>query len=674
MHKLTQVVLGILLLIPIISSNAQTKKAKGYSVKEYLGQTNILDITLSPNGVFLVVVTMENNFDTNKEEYSLWRFILDEKGNPINKIKLTADTYRKSNLKWDKSGNSLFFLSKNERGRNLFKIDMDGGESIPVFNKQETANKLANYEVFGEHEILFNSNNCSRAHDENSLYEDVIYMSDKSACESSFYKLNYTNSSIDSIVTLKYPIYNFKVSPNNQKMIFVSEDALASDRKVNFLKFNKQDRFHSYLFDFTTNKIEKQLTDDGGYESGKWLDDNTLVFKNNGDPSKKEYNYLQGKLYEFNLTKSTYKHLGEEFEGAVSDFDTSEETILFTASSSTQLNLYEITKQQKVNQLTYFEGKMLDFSYSKEKDVYAFAVITKNSIPQIYIAKGEDKLRTPIKISAFNENLTKYPKPVVETVKWKNSENEIIEGVLIRPPNTSKTDKLPLIVDIHGGPWSARYEALTLGGLQYYYYGSLLASKGFLVLQPNYTGSIGNGDNYVTNILKSPYKKPTDDIITGVEYLINKGWVDEDNMAVMGASYGGVLTNSIITETNMFKAALPSCGSWNEVADYGTSDGDILHTYLFKGTHTWDNFESYWKESPISKATKIKTPTLITHGEKDSRVPTHHAKAMYWALQELGVEVELVLFKGEGHLYRKPKNKLKKVMIELNWLEKYLKW
>ena len=383
MHKLTQVVLGILLLIPIISSNAQTKKAKGYSVKEYLGQTNILDITLSPNGVFLVVVTMENNFDTNKEEYSLWRFILDEKGNPINKIKLTADTYRKSNLKWDKSGNSLFFLSKNERGRNLFKIDMDGGESIPVFNKQETANKLANYEVFGEHEILFNSNNCSRAHDENSLYEDVIYMSDKSACESSFYKLNYTNSSIDSIVTLKYPIYNFKVSPNNQKMIFVSEDALASDRKVNFLKFNKQDRFHSYLFDFTTNKIEKQLTDDGGYESGKWLDDNTLVFKNNGDPSKKEYNYLQGKLYEFNLTKSTYKHLGEEFEGAVSDFDTSEETILFTASSSTQLNLYEITKQQKVNQLTYFEGKMLDFSYSKEKDVYAFAVITKNSFPEI---------------------------------------------------------------------------------------------------------------------------------------------------------------------------------------------------------------------------------------------------------------------------------------------------
>ena len=666
MNKRIKIAITILFFIVTALTNAQSKKNTGYPIKEYLGQTNISSVSLSPNGLFLVVLTMKNNFESNKEEHSLWRFTLDEKGLPIKKIKLVSDTNRKYNFKWDKSGNSLFFVSKNENGRNLFKIDMDGGEAYPLLNEQKIANNLSGYELYGENEILFNSNKCVRKHDNDSLYEDVVYKSNKNSCTSIFYKLNYKKNSLDTVFTIKYPILSFKISPNNKKIVFVSDD------EINFYKFNKKNRFHSYLYDINSKKIEKQLTNDGGIEYPEWLNDTKIVFNNYGDPKQKKYNYLQGKLYEFNLNNSTYKPLIHQFKGAVSSFQTFKNNkILFTATNATKLNLYE-TGKNGVNQLTFFDGKITNFTYSEEKEIYVFAVVTKNSFPEIYVSKGRNKLKSPVKISEFNEKLNNYPKPKVETVSWKNSENETIEGVLIRPSNMSKTDKLPLIVDIHGGPWSARYEALTLDGLQYYYYGSLLASKGFIVLQPNYSGSIGKGNKYLTNILKSPIKKPTDDIIKGVEYLIEKGWVDKDNMIVMGASYGGVLTNSIITETNMFKAALPSCGNWNEIADYGTSDGDILQGYLFNGTQVWDDFETYWKESPMSKVTNIKTPTLITHGGKDVRVPTHHSKAMYWALQELGTAVELVIFPEEGHLYRQPKNKLKKVMIEMNWIDKYI--
>ncbi len=664
-NKLFLCVLLFLTFQLIAQSN---KGLKGYPIQEYLGQTNISEIALAPNGNYLAIVTMQNNFETNVEEYSLWRFTLDENGIPSNKIKLSATVENKYNLKWSYDSNYLFFISKNKKGRNLFKINMNGGEAFATIKDQKIANKMASYEFYKENKVLLNINNTKKKHDKNELYNDVLYWSGKNNTYiSTFYTLNYSSNAIDSIFTIKHPIAYFQVSPNKQKIAFSSNDI--SD----YIKFKNTNRFHSYIFDIESKKIEKQLTFDGGYEYPKWASNSRLVFNNFGDPKEKEYNYIQGKLYGYAIEESSYLPLNNEFKGAVNDFEIlDKDHILFTATESTKLNLYE-SKKGKTKQLTFFEGKITGFTFSKTKDVYVFSAVTKNSFPEIYVSKGLNKKVKPKKISDFNKRLNSYPKPKIETVTWKNAANELVEGVLIWPPNTSKKDKLPLVVDIHGGPWSARYEAITLDGIQYYYYGSLLASKGFLVLQPNYTGGIGRGNKFLKKILKSPIKKPALDIINGVESLLEKGWVDKNNMVVMGASYGGLLTNAIITETNMFQLAMTSCGNWNELADYGSSDGDILQGYLFKDKKIWSDYQYYWEESPIAKVENITTPILITHGEKDIRVPTIHAKSMYRALEYIGkTDVELVLFPKEGHIYKQPKNKLKKVQIELEWIDKYI--
>lgn len=665
MKKTSKIALILLIFISLITTSQSNNGFQGYPIKEYLGQINISEISMSPNGNYLAIVTMQNNFVKNKEIYTLWKFTLDKNGKPIKKVKFSSGTKNKYNLKWTTNSKFLFYISSNEEGRNLFKKNINGGVAIPMIKDQEIANKMGTYELLKDDNILLNTNVCTNKNDDNPLYKDVIYWSEENTCISNFYTLNNKSNKLDTAFTINQPINYFQISPNQKKLAFVSADLNA------FMKFKEEKRFHTYVFDIKSKSIEKQLTFDGGYEYPKWTSNTKLIFNNYGDTNLKSYNYRQGKLFNYSLESSKYTPVDNNFKGAVKDFKVVRNNqVVFTATVSTNLNVYKIDKG-KVQQVTKLNGKVLGFTFSKEQNLYAFAAVTNNSFPEIYVSK--DLGGKPFKISNFNKKLNNYPKPKVENFTWRNKDNEIVEGVLIWPLNMTKKDKLPLVVDIHGGPWSARYEALTLDGLQYYYYGSLLASKGFLVLQPNYTGSIGRGNEFITNILESPIKKPAFDIINGVENLIDKGWVDKNNMVVMGASYGGVLTNSIISETDMFKLALSSCGNWNEVTDYGISDGDILQKYLFKDKKIWKDYEYYLKESPVTKTENITTPILITHGEKDIRVPTAHSKSMYWALKEIGkTKVELVLFPNEGHLYRKPKNKLKKMMIELEWIDQYI--
>ncbi len=140
---------------------------------------------------------------------------------------------------------------------------------------------------------------------------------------------------------------------------------------------------------------------------------------------------------------------------------------------------------------------------------------------EVYIIKDND-YKNPIRITNFNTRLEKYPKPEIETVSWTNSNGDSIEGILFWPPSKKNSKNLPLVVDIHGGPTSMRVESTNLNGMQYYYYASLLASKGFVVMQPNYSGGTGYGDKFTQNIIGSAITNPTDDIIKGVEYLIRE--------------------------------------------------------------------------------------------------------------------------------------------------------
>ncbi|CAF4609973.1 unnamed protein product, partial [Rotaria socialis] len=180
---------------------------------------------------------------------------------------------------------------------------------------------------------------------------------------------------------------------------------------------------------------------------------------------------------------------------------------------------------------------------------------------------------------------------------------------------------------------------------------SLAATEGWLVLEPNYRGSTGYGDQFLDEIRYEPLTRPGKDILSGVHRLIQDGIVDRNRLTVGGYSYGALLTNWLITQTTSFNAALSGAGSVDYVSTWGIMDLPLLIGYLMGG-FPWNSSDIYTKQSSIYQLDKVRTPTLIVTGEVDIRVPAGQSFMLERALHYLGVPVQLLIFPTEGHSLR----------------------
>jgi dipeptidyl aminopeptidase/acylaminoacyl peptidase len=248
---------------------------------------------------------------------------------------------------------------------------------------------------------------------------------------------------------------------------------------------------------------------------------------------------------------------------------------------------------------------------------------------------------------------------------WYNSSKDQrkIEGWIIKPPDFDPSKKYPLILQIHGGPFSNFGDRFDLQA-------QIWAAKGYVVLYTNPRGSTSYGEEFA-NLIHHAY--PGDDFYdldSGVDAVIAKGYIDDNNLFVTGGSGGGVLTCWMIDRTTRFRAAASLYPVINWYSWTLTSDIPIIGTkYWFPG-NPWDYTDDYMKRSPISLVQKVKTPTLLMTGEEDWRTPISEAEQYYAALKLLKVESALVRFPGEPHgMSRRPSHQLAKAVYTLNWFD-----
>ena len=240
-------------------------------------------------------------------------------------------------------------------------------------------------------------------------------------------------------------------------------------------------------------------------------------------------------------------------------------------------------------------------------------------------------------------------------------------NALFTPPLTSKNDALPaLFVNVHGGPSGAWCD--DWGN----FYTQLLATAGYAVLRTNYRGSWGRGVSFADAVLGDMGGKDFQDILYGIDYLVERGLVDGNRLAIGGWSNGGYLAAWAVTQTTRFKAAVMGAGisDWHNMhAQTNIADADIL----LLDADPLENPEVYREHSPITYAGRVTTPTLILHGENDPAVPVAQAYAFYRALRERNVPVELVVYPREGHGLSERVHLLDSEVRVLHWLERYLK-
>ena len=239
---------------------------------------------------------------------------------------------------------------------------------------------------------------------------------------------------------------------------------------------------------------------------------------------------------------------------------------------------------------------------------------------------------------------------------------------LSRPPFAPDGTRLPLIADIHGGPawhWGNWFHGT------WHYYAQVLAASGFAVLLPNPRGSTGRGVEFTDANRFDLGGGDFTDIMSGVDALIERGIADPERLGIGGWSYGGCLTAWAITQTDRFKAAAAGAAPTNWVSKLGTTDIRPFDEWSL-GQLLLDS-DGVWRQSAIRYLNQASTPTLILHGEEDSRVPLAQSIELYLGLQAAGVTTELVTYPRQEHLLHERDHQLDLLQRVIDWFDRYLK-
>ncbi|MEP7259473.1 MAG: S9 family peptidase [Flavitalea sp.] len=256
-----------------------------------------------------------------------------------------------------------------------------------------------------------------------------------------------------------------------------------------------------------------------------------------------------------------------------------------------------------------------------------------------------------------------------EAFWYPSFDEEMVQGWILKPYGFKEGGKYPLTLVIHGGPHN-------MFGYEFEERTQILASEGFGVVFINPRGSHGYGQMFsrgnVLNWGGNDYK----DLMTGIDHVIAAyNWIDPSRLGVTGQSYGGYMTNWIITQTARFRAAIVDGGLSNLISFAGTSLYYLLMEAEFNGK-PYDNYPLLWQWSPLRNVRNVVTPTLFLHGETDNEVPISQSEEMYYALKDIGVETTFARYIGEGHGWRPdltPANRKDLLQRMINWLKTYCK-
>jgi dipeptidyl aminopeptidase/acylaminoacyl peptidase len=340
--------------------------------------------------------------------------------------------------------------------------------------------------------------------------------------------------------------------------------------------------------------------------------------------------------------------------------------IYFTAGTAGSTHLFRMpVSGGAVEQITSGERRLSDLSiaWAAGRMAYAAGDLTQPASIRIAQVDGSGERR----LTSFNDRwLSAVRVRPVERVQFSSKDGTPIDGWLILPEGASASARVPLILNIHGGPHGAYGNDFSLPF-------QLQAAQGYAVLYTNPRGSTEYGEKFLWATWGGWGAKDYDDVMAGVDFIVQRYPIDPKRLGVTGYSYGGFLTNWIITQTTRFSAAIVGAGISNWISDYGTADIPRTKESEFGGM-PWDRIgaETMLKWSPVMHAGSVATPTLFVHGESDLRVPIEQGEQMYTALQKRKVPAKFIRYPDSYHGGWTPWNTVHRYQHELQWWKTHL--
>ncbi|MFZ5518445.1 MAG: S9 family peptidase [Candidatus Zhuqueibacterota bacterium] len=341
--------------------------------------------------------------------------------------------------------------------------------------------------------------------------------------------------------------------------------------------------------------------------------------------------------------------------------------IVFLAAEKGNFNLYSVSrKESDVEPLIEGRHRIRHWDMSENGEQLVFARSNVTRPDEIYLMPY--KKRTMRRITAVSDSLveTVYLQDAIP-VTFDGAHQTPVQGWYLTPPDFNPgRQKYPLVLFIHGGPQ-------LMYSNQFTFEFQLLASRGYIVFYSNPRGSFGYGQQFTDDVNKNYGGSCYTDIMAGVDYMMDLGFVDSTKMGVTGLSFGGWMTAWIIGHTQRFSAAIALAPFVNMLSFYGTTDEQFFPEWDFGG-HPYDESTRivYEKNSPLNSVINFRTPTLILHGEADWRCPISEGEQLFTALKKMGVPAVLARFPNEPHVFEQPNHIEAALRMSLDWWDSYL--
>jgi dipeptidyl aminopeptidase/acylaminoacyl peptidase len=622
---------------------------------------------ISPDGKRVVYEVQKTNWEENAFERNLW----------IGEIAsgethaLTTAKKSSTNPAWSPDGKWIAFLSDRpgqmvgtaEGKTQLYVISADGGEAQQV---TKVENDVSDFEWAPDSKrIAFSMSDPEtkvmkdrkEKYGEYSVVHGDYEMTNLWMVE---FSSGSTTAAEPKQLTEggKFSVGDFSWSPDGMRIAF------SAQKDPDLISGETTDL---YVVNVNDKAVKKIVNTPGPDRNPHWSPDGKRIAFETAAGARYFF-YADSRIGVASADGGAVQILTESFDEDPSLIGWGPDGIYFGALQKTTAHLFRLNPATGiVEKISAPEGMVAGgFSFSRDYKTVAYRAALDNQYGEIYttrVAPWQGK-----KLTAMGEQLKGFTLAHREVVSWKSGDGTAIEGVLYSPANFDAKKKYPLLVVIHGGPTGVDQPAVNADR---YYPIEHFVAKGALVLRPNYRGSAGYGEKFrslnVRNLGIGDYA----DVISGVDSLIAKGFVDKDRVGAMGWSQGGYISAYITTFSDRFKAVSVGAG----ISDWSTYyvNTDITpFTRQYLHATPWDDPEIYWKTSPISNIAKARTPTLIQHGENDRRVPIPNAYELRQALEDRGVPVKMVVYKGFGHGITKPKQQRAVMEENEKWFAQYI--
>ncbi|MED1611036.1 S9 family peptidase [Bacillus paranthracis] len=632
------------------------------TIEEIISLPAVSSTNISDDGKNVAFVKRTANWKDNTYRNHVWIY---EKGKGQNYPLINGDIDSTCPL-WSPNSRDIAYLSPGGNGKNqIFVKSLDGYGGVQITDEEEGISTFKWDHTGKGFYYIAQSKECGEIKKRKELYGDFQHVGkehqNNCLCYVEIEKVIQNDKGereINGVYQLTdgkdFYIHNFDISNDGKKVVCMATPSL-----------NDYMNSDLYILDVEAEELQKMNVDKllGG----------SVCFSPEGSKICYSASIREKDYYRNHIQESTLEiydmNTGEvlqpltNFDSTVMPLQWTAKGILIRWQDKTNYRIGLLAEDGTVEALSdNIDGFIMDASITRDGNHITYNKAITNETFEIYL----DNKKITNENSFFEDKL----KSNREIISWQSSDGLTIEGVLSTPVEFDTNKKYPLLVVIHGGPAWASFPIFS-DCFNEKYPIEQFVEKGFIVLEPNYRGSSGYGNEF----LKANYRKQGiadyDDVISGVDKLVDQGMVDKDRVGVMGWSNGGYISAFCSTFSSRFKAISVGGGITNWSTHYVNTDIPyFIRMYL--GNTPWNDPDIYRKTSPMTYIKSACTPTLIQHGEKDARIPITNAYELHQGLRDMEVDTELMIFKGMAYSPDQPGMNVAIMKQNLMWFSHYI--